>query len=171
MIAAVRSKNNRPCTRTAARQARDATVGRRPAPDYRNGSRAASRVKSGDVPPKQPRLGLSAALQLSDRHMSRLPTRGHRPYLQRRHLQPLRLPPHAAFVVVQRPRRSLESTAVLPSPARFQSTAKDRYWDVTDPRVPNAKTAATKNGRLTLIVFIPTSSDDQPTIAIRDPRH
>jgi len=99
-----------------------------PAPNYRSGSRAASRVNSGDVPPKQPRLGLRAALQLSDRHMSRLPTRGHRPYLQRRHLRPLRLPPHAAFVVVQRPRRSLESTAALPSPARFQSTAKDRYW-------------------------------------------
>ena len=37
---------------------------------------------------------------------------------------------------------------------------------VADPRVPNAKTAAAKNARLTLIVFIPTSSADQPTKAI-----
>src|SRR5258705_3674999 len=120
MIAAVQSKTNRLCPLHRCplhrRKARKCVKRRSAPPD------------SHDKRPRASELCLRATLQFSDRHTTRLPARGHRLCLQRLHLRPLRRLPRVGFVVVQRLRHSLGSTAVLPSPARFQSTAKDHYW-------------------------------------------
>ena len=131
---------------------------------------SAARELIGRRPPKQPRLRRDAALQLSGRHSAvyqhadtgRTCSGG--TYGRSAYHRPPRLSSCNA-----RDAHGVNGRPTLACALSIDSERPPLGDHVTDPRAPNAKTAVAKNARLTLIVFIPTSSDDQPTIAIRDP--
>jgi len=118
---------NRKTARVVGRTGNGAeSVRGRPAPPdcHDERLRAASRINGATFHPAI-RDSPARRVQFNGRHTTHLPARGHMPCLRRLRLRPLRRPPRAGSFAGQRPRRSPGSPAALPSPVRFQSTAKD----------------------------------------------